>query len=242
MFRFGPYVSTSSSNVSKLACSFGFSILINFTSTLFVYDGGSLVWTIFAPMSACSSQSQQYPASLLLWTLAYASIGSSVFVSVPVGVASPWSLLLPHCSRPSFLLTLVHSSATFPRCHVPALCGPFLPAPFCQPCIFSTPPHAHRRTACHSSSFSHLACRNSPDPLVVVRRRPSLRWWSPTVRWFHRISSVPSLPVLLGVHLHYFPQTGAPSLQLSMTMPWASPQILLRPSIFWVSQVWVAAL
>ena len=142
----------------------------------------------------------------------------------------PLEPLLPHCSPPSFLLTLVHSSAPFPRCHVPAPCGPFLPATFVS--LVSSPRHR-----------THIVERHVVARVLITLRRSrilgvethQIRWsWSVVghrcvddLQLFDDFTefprSRPSLTVLLGVLLHYFPQTGAPSLPLSMILPCASP-------------------
>ena len=122
-----------------------------------------------------------------------------------------------------FCLIVLLRLFSFPRCHVPA-CLLLL-----HLCIFSMRPHAHRRTICrcsrpdHSSSFSHRASRNFPDPLVVVRRLPSF----PLLMISHcyMISSnppVPSVTILLYVLLSIIFLTQTSSAHHQSLLNWCS--------------------
>ena len=65
--------------------------------------------------------------SYITFASACVSIASVVFVAVPIGVAALGAFLASF--PPSSPLPLAHSSAPYPRYHVPAPFGPFLPAP-----------------------------------------------------------------------------------------------------------------
>ena len=135
-------------------------------------------YSLRCPLALRNSSNIQLRSCFELWVmlpldLLTLSPYQSELLNLGAFIDSLRSSVVSFNTRPFF-----SSVSTVPR---PCSVWSFLACFFCQPCIFSTPPHAHRRTACrcsrpdHSLSFSHLACRNSPDPLVVVRRRPSLR-------------------------------------------------------------------
>ena len=78
-----------------------------------------------------------------------------VLVTLPIGFAT-LGALLASLLPPSSLLPLSHSSAPFPRCHVPDPLGPFLPAPL--PALYPFQAMAHTSSYDMSLLVSEAFC------------------------------------------------------------------------------------
>ena len=138
---------------------------------------GPLVWTIQSDMSLLSAvvATSCFALHLCLcvcfqWPLSLSLYQSSLL---------PLEPLLPPFFPPSSLLPLAHSSAPFPRYHVTAPYGPFLPATLPVLYRFQAIAHTSSHVMALLASWSHCvvfaSCERFPGPLAQVRRRPSFR-------------------------------------------------------------------